>query len=110
MPTPGYAPFKIVLAYSGGFDTSVILVWLQEHYSCPVVAFVADLRHGEQEVADTAGKAERYGAHEVPVLDLQDEFASDYAFPMFQAKAVYEGRYLMGSSIARPLIAPDRCA
>jgi argininosuccinate synthase len=97
-------PKHIVLAYSGGLDTSVILVWLQRHYGCPVTAFIADLGQGEElEVARR--KAERLGAADVCVMDLREEFARDYAFPMYRANALYEGQYLMGSSIGRPLIA-----
>ncbi|MCR6482858.1 argininosuccinate synthase [Amycolatopsis sp. OK19-0408] len=103
-------PSKIVLAYSGGLDTSVILVWLQEQYACPVVAFIANLGQTEAEVAEATEKAHRYGASEVHVADLRDEFARDYAFPMARANAVYEGQYLMGSSIGRPLIAARQAA
>jgi argininosuccinate synthase len=98
-------PAKIILAYSGGLDTSVILVWLQERYRCPVVAMIADLGQDREEVTAAAAKAARYGAADVHVLDLRDEFAGEYAFPMFRANAVYEGQYFMGSSIGRPLIA-----
>jgi argininosuccinate synthase len=94
----------IVLAFSGGLDTSVALVWLQETYQCAVTAFIADLGQGaELDVA--ARKAERLGAAGVHVVDLREEFARDHAFPMYRADALYEGQYLMGSSIGRPLIA-----
>ncbi len=95
---------KIVLAYSGGLDTSVILKWLKETYKCPVVAFCADIGQGE-EVAEVADKARATGADEVIIEDLQEEFARDFVFPMLRANALYEGAYLMGTSIARPLIA-----
>jgi argininosuccinate synthase len=95
---------KIVLAYSGGLDTSVILKWLKETYSCPVVAFCADIGQGD-EVAEVADKARATGADEVFVEDLQEEFARDFVFPILRANAIYEGSYLLGTSIARPLIA-----
>jgi len=95
---------KIVLAYSGGLDTSVILKWLKETYKCPVVAFCADIGQGE-EVAEVADKARATGADEVLVEDMQEEFARDFVFPLLRANALYEGAYLMGTSIARPLIA-----
>jgi|UniRef100_A0A7C5AKC8 argininosuccinate synthase len=95
---------KIVLAYSGGLDTSVILKWLKETYKCPVVAFCADIGQGE-EVAEVAAKARATGADEVFVEDLQETFVRDFVFPMLRANAIYEGHYLMGTSIARPLIA-----
>lgn len=95
---------KIVLAYSGGLDTSVILKWLQENYQCPVVAFVADLGQGE-ELDEVVAKARATGAAEVYVADLKEEFVRDFVFPMFRANAIYEGAYLLGTSIARPLIA-----
>jgi argininosuccinate synthase len=95
---------KIVLAYSGGLDTSVILKWLKETHNCPVVAFCADIGQGE-EVAEVADKARATGADEVFVEDLQEEFARDFVFPILRANAIYEGSYLMGTSIARPLIA-----
>ena len=100
---------KIVLAYSGGLDTSVILKWLKETYQCPVVAFCADIGQGE-EVAEVAGKARATGADEVLVEDLQEEFARDFVFPMLRANALYEGAYLLGTSIARPLIAQGQVA
>jgi argininosuccinate synthase len=95
---------KIVLAYSGGLDTSVILKWLKETYKCPVVAFCADIGQGD-EVAEVADKARATGADEVIIENLQDKFARDFVFPMLRANALYEGVYLMGTSIARPLIA-----
>ena len=95
---------KIVLAYSGGLDTSVILKWLQETYQCPVVAFAADLGQGE-ELAAVQAKALATGAAQVYIEDLREEFARDFIFPMFRANALYEGAYLLGTSIARPLIA-----
>lgn len=95
---------KIVLAYSGGLDTSIILRWLINTYQCPVVAFVADLGQGE-DLAAIRHKALMTGASEVFVEDLKEEFVKDFVFPMFRANAIYEGFYLMGTSIARPLIA-----
>ena len=95
---------KVVLAYSGGLDTSVILKWLQLEYDCEVVTFTADL--GQQEEVEPARKkAKAMGVNEIFVEDLRDEFAREYIFPMFRANAVYEGEYLLGTSIARPLIA-----
>jgi argininosuccinate synthase len=97
-------PRHIALAFSGGLDTSVVLVWLQERYGCPVTAVIADLGQGEE--VDTARrKALDLGAADVVAVDLQEEFARDFAFPMYRADALYEGQYLMGSSIGRPLIA-----
>ncbi|MFN3485075.1 MAG: argininosuccinate synthase [Planctomycetota bacterium] len=95
---------KIVLAYSGGLDTSVILKWLKEKYQCPVVAFIADIGQGE-DIGAISRKAIKTGADKVHVADLREEFARDYVFTALQANAVYEGAYLMGTSIARPLIA-----
>jgi len=95
---------KIVLAYSGGLDTSVILRWLQETYRCEVVTFTADLGQGE-ELEPARRKAELMGAREIFVDDLREEFVRDFVFPMFRANALYEGAYLLGTSIARPLIA-----
>jgi argininosuccinate synthase len=95
---------KIVLAYSGGLDTSVILRWLQETYRCEVVTFTADLGQGE-ELEPARKKAEMLGAREIFVDDLREEFVRDFVFPMFRANALYEGAYLLGTSIARPLIA-----
>ena len=95
---------KVVLAYSGGLDTSVILKWLQDVYDCEVVTFTADLGQGE-EVAPAREKAKALGINEIYIEDLREEFARDYVFPMFRANAIYEGEYLLGTSIARPLIA-----
>ncbi|MBA5726353.1 MULTISPECIES: argininosuccinate synthase [Bombella] len=94
---------KVVLAYSGGLDTSVILRWLQEHYGCEVVTFTADLGQGE-ELEPARRKAESLGVKEIFVEDLRETFVKDYVFPMFRANTVYEGQYLLGTSIARPLI------
>ena len=95
---------KIVLAYSGGLDTSVILRWLQEVYRCEIVTFTADLGQGE-ELEPARKKAELLGVREIFVDDLREEFVRDFVFPMFRANALYEGAYLLGTSIARPLIA-----
>jgi argininosuccinate synthase len=95
---------KVVLAYSGGLDTSVILRWLQDHYRCEVVTFTADLGQGE-ELEPARAKAEMMGASAIFVEDLREEFVRDFVFPMFRANALYEGAYLLGTSIARPLIA-----
>jgi argininosuccinate synthase len=111
-PLPAYARMvpvtdtikKVVLAYSGGLDTSVILRWLQDVYSCEVVTFTADLGQGE-ELAPARAKAEAMGVKEIYVEDLREVFVKDYVFPMFRAGALYEGTYLLGTSIARPLIA-----
>ena len=97
-------PKKIVLAYSGGLDTSVILKWLQEKYQCPVVTFTADLGQGE-ELSPVRGKAESLGVKEVFIEDLKEDFVKNYVFPMFRANAIYEGVYFLGTAIARPLIA-----
>ena len=96
---------KAVLAYSGGLDTSVILPWLRETYGCEVVAFVADLGQGGGELDGIVAKAKKSGASEVYVEDLREEFVTDYLWPMIKAGAIYEGKYLLGTSIARPLIA-----
>jgi len=95
---------KVVLAYSGGLDTSVILKWLQDSYGCEVVTFTADIGQGE-EVEPARAKARAAGVKEIFIEDLREEFVRDYVFPMFRANAVYEGEYLLGTSIARPLIA-----
>jgi argininosuccinate synthase len=100
----GTNPRKIVLAYSGGLDTSVILQWLIETYGCEVIAFCADLGQGE-ELAPVRAKALQTGASKVYIDDLREEFIRDFVFPMLRANAVYEGTYLLGTSIARPLIA-----
>ena len=95
---------KVVLAYSGGLDTSVILKWLQETYGCEVVTFTADIGQGE-EVEPARAKAKAAGVKEIYIDDLREEYARDFVFPMFRANAIYEGQYLLGTSIARPLIA-----
>jgi argininosuccinate synthase len=95
---------KVVLAYSGGLDTSVILRWLQETYGCEVVTFTADIGQGE-ELTPARKKAELLGVKQIFIEDLREEFVRDFVFPMFRANALYEGQYLLGSSIARPLIA-----
>ena len=97
-------PKKIVLAYSGGLDTSVILKWLQLKYKCPVVTFTADLGQGA-ELELVREKAESLGINEIFIEDLQEEFVREYVFPMFRANTLYEGNYLLGTAIARPLIA-----
>ena len=95
---------KVVLAYSGGLDTSIILRWLQETYACEVITFTADLGQGE-EIEPARAKAEMMGIKNIFIEDLREEFVRDYIFPMFRANALYEGTYLLGTSIARPLIA-----
>jgi len=95
---------KVVLAYSGGLDTSVIVRWLQENYECEVVTFTADIGQGE-EVEPARAKAQAMGVKEIYIDDLREEFARDFVFPMFRANTIYEGEYLLGTSIARPLIA-----
>lgn len=95
---------KVVLAYSGGLDTTVIVKWLQETYNCEVVTFTADLGQGE-EIEPARAKAEAMGIKEIYIDDMREEFARDFVFPMFRANAIYEGEYLLGTSIARPLIA-----
>ena len=97
------APKKVVLAYSGGLDTSIILKWLQTEYGCEVVTFTADLGQGE-ELEPARKKAEMMGASAIYIEDLREEFVRDFVFPMFRANALYEGLYLLGTSIARPLI------
>ena len=97
------APKKVVLAYSGGLDTSIILKWLQTEYGCDVVTFTADLGQGE-ELEPARKKAEMMGASSIYIEDLREEFVRDFVFPMFRANAIYEGLYLLGTSIARPLI------
>ena len=94
---------KVVLAYSGGLDTSIILKWLQQEYDCEVVTFTADLGQGE-ELEPARAKAELLGIKEIYIEDVREEFVKDYVFPMFRANALYEGVYLLGTSIARPLI------
>ena len=95
---------KVVLAFSGGLDTSVILKWLQDTYQCEIVTFTADIGQGE-EVEPARAKAQQLGVKEIFIDDLREEFVSDFVFPMFRANTVYEGEYLLGTSIARPLIA-----
>ena len=95
---------KVVLAYSGGLDTSVILRWLEENYQCEVVTFTADIGQGE-EVEPARAKAQQLGVKEIYIEDLREEFVRDYVYPMFRANTIYEGEYLLGTSIARPLIA-----
>ncbi len=97
------APKKVVLAYSGGLDTSIILKWLQIEYGCEVVTFTADLGQGE-ELEPARKKAEMMGVKDIYIEDLREEFVRDFVFPMFRANALYEGLYLLGTSIARPLI------
>src|SRR6266404_22322 len=95
---------KVVLAYSGGLDTSVILKWLQDTYRCEVVTFTADIGQGE-ELEPARTKAKAAGVAQIYIDDLREEFVRDFVFPMFRANAIYEGEYLLGTSIARPLIA-----
>lgn len=97
---------KVVLAYSGGLDTSIILKWLQENYDCEVVTFTADIGQ-EEDLTLAEDKARSLGVKEIYVEDLRDEFVKDFVFPMFRANALYEGEYLLGTSIARPLIAKE---
>ena len=94
---------KVVLAYSGGLDTSVIVKWLQQEYQCEVVTFTADIGQGE-ELEPARKKAEAMGIKQIFIEDLREEFVRDYVFPMFRANPLYEGEYLLGTSIARPLI------
>src|SRR5205085_11192358 len=95
---------KIVLAYSGGLDTSVLLKWIKDKFQCPVIAFVADLGQGE-DMSAVSRKAGKTGADKVVLSDLREEFARDYVLTALKANAVYEGAYLLGTAIARPLIA-----
>ncbi len=95
---------KAVLAYSGGLDTSIIMKWLQDQYNCEVVTFTADIGQGE-DLESARIKAQKYGIRQIFIEDLKEEFASDYVFPMFRANTLYEGEYLLGTAIARPLIA-----
>ncbi|MBI5042933.1 MAG: argininosuccinate synthase, partial [Nitrospirae bacterium] len=92
---------KVVLAYSGGLDTSVAIKWLKENYNCEVIAFAADLGQGE-ELAPLRKKALKTGASRIYIQDIKEEFVRDFIFPMLRANAVYEGAYLLGTSIARP--------
>ena len=95
---------KVVLAYSGGLDTSIILKWLQTELGAEVVTFTADLGQGVDDLEPARRKAEMMGAKEIYIEDVREEFVRDFVFPMFRANAVYEGTYLLGTSIARPLI------
>ena len=95
---------KVVLAYSGGLDTSVILKWLQEKYDCDIVTFTADIGQGD-EIQSAKAHAEKMGVSEIYIEDLKEEFVRNYVFPMFRANTIYEGTYLLGTAIARPLIA-----
>ena len=95
---------KVVLAYSGGLDTSVILKWLQDEYNCEVITFTADLGQGG-EIEPAREKAKRAGVEHIYIENLREEFVRDYVFPMFRANPLYEGYYMLGTSIARPLIA-----
>ena len=95
---------KVVLAYSGGLDTSVILKWLKEKYNCEVITFTADIGQGE-EVEPARQKARQLGVKQIFIENLKEDFVKNYVFPMFRANALYEGVYLLGTSIARPLIA-----
>ena len=95
---------KIILAYSGGLDTSIILHWLKEEYNADIIAYIADLGQGE-DLKKAAKKAKEVGASKVYIEDLRNEFIKDFVFPMIQSSAIYEGSYLLGTSIARPLIA-----
>lgn len=104
MSSTSTAVKKVVLAYSGGLDTSVIVRWLQDRYGCEVVTFTADIGQGG-EVEPARAKAKALGVKEIYIEDLQEEFVRDYVYPMFRANAIYEGEYLLGTSIARPLIA-----
>jgi len=94
---------KVVLAYSGGLDTSVIVRWLQDEYQAEVVTFTADIGQGE-EVEPARAKAQALGVNEIYIEDLREDFVANYVFPMFRANTIYEGEYLLGTSIARPLI------
>ena len=96
---------KVVLAYSGGLDTSVIVPWLKENYDCEVVCFCADVGQGDEDLAKLEAKAIKSGASQFVLHDMKEEFAEDYLFPMLKAGAVYEHKYLLGTSVARPLIA-----
>ena len=104
MSTKSSVVKKVVLAYSGGLDTSVILKWLQDQYGCEVITFTADIGQGE-ELEPARRKAKQFGVKKIFIDDLREEFVRDFVFPMFRANAIYEGEYLLGTSIARPLIA-----
>ncbi len=95
---------KVVLAYSGGLDTSIIIPWLKENYGCEVIAYAADVGQGE-ELAPLNEKAIKTGASKIYIEDLREEFVTEYIYPMLKSGAVYEGKYLMGTSVARPVIA-----
>ena len=95
---------KVVLAYSGGLDTSIIIPWLKENYGCEVIAYAADVGQGE-ELDPLQEKAIKTGASKIYIEDLKAEFVKDFVFPMIKAGAIYEGKYLMGTSVARPVIA-----
>ncbi|HSB00562.1 MAG TPA: argininosuccinate synthase domain-containing protein, partial [Anaerolineales bacterium] len=96
---------KVVLAYSGGLDTSVIVPWLKENYGCEVVCFCADVGQGDEDLHGLEQKALKSGASQFVLHDMKEEFASEYLFPMLKMGAVYEHKYLLGTSVARPLIA-----
>ena len=96
---------KVVLAYSGGLDTSAIIPWLKENYDCEVIAFAADVGQGNEELEGLREKAIKTGASECYIVDLKEEFVSDYIYPTITTGAVYEGQYLLGTSMARPIIA-----
>jgi len=98
---------KVVLAYSGGLDTSIIIPWLKENYDCDVIAMIADVGQGD-DVDQVAEKARKTGAAKVSVVDLRNEFLTDYVFPALRAGAVYEDKYLLGTSLARPVIAKHK--
>ena len=98
---------KIVLAYSGGLDTSVILKWLQTEYNADVIAYAADLGQGA-ELDEAKAKAKKLGAKKIYIENLKEEFVRDYVFPMFRCNTIYEGEYLLGTSIARPLLQKDK--
>ncbi|MGB0923798.1 MAG: argininosuccinate synthase domain-containing protein, partial [Pseudoalteromonas shioyasakiensis] len=96
---------KVVLAYSGGLDTSAIVPWLKENYGCEVIAFVADVGQGAEELEGVEEKAIASGASECHIVDLKDEMVSDYIYPTLKTGSIYEGTYLLGTSMARPIIA-----
>ena len=104
-PKPKPQVKKVVLAYSGGLDTSVIVPWLKENYGCEVVCFCADIGQGDEDMRGLEQKAINSGASQCIIHDMKEEFVSEYLFPMFKAGAVYEHKYLLGTSVARPLIA-----